>query len=190
VWHKQGVDRDSNRDRGIRPALDKEALDRLALSYVARFATSRGRFEAYLHRKLKERGWDGAEPPDVSAISKRMETLGYIDDSAFAAARARSLAQRGYGPRRLATDLRRAGIGEDLEAATLANCASGEVRAALRFAERRRLGPYAAAAPDPRSRDRALAAFARAGHRFALARGILALAPGTTPDEPALAELR
>lgn len=190
MWHKQGVDRDQNRARTPRPPLDKAALDRLALSYVGRFATSRGRFETYLMRKLKERGWSGAAPPDVSAIGERMTQLGYIDDSAFAAARARSLESRGYGPRRLSTALRQAGIGEAIEAEALAQAVPGETRAALRFAERRRIGPFALVAPDIKSRERALSALIRAGHRFALAKAIVALAPGTIPDEDALAELR
>ena len=38
-------------------------LQDLALSYVARFATTRAKLEAYLVRKLRERGWEGDDPP-------------------------------------------------------------------------------------------------------------------------------
>ena len=63
---------------------------------------------------------------------------------------------------------------------------SEAVAAALRFAERRRLGPVrSGAAPDPREREKALAAMVRAGHGFALARAILELAPGAEIDPDA-----
>ncbi len=47
--------------------------------------------------------------------------------------------------------------------------------AALRFARRKRLGPYAATPPDRRDSDKALAAMIRAGHSFELAKRILSL---------------
>ena len=54
------------------------------------------------------------------------------------------------------------------------------VSAALRFAEKRRLGPFAdRELSDPRERQKALAAMVRAGHRFELARSILNLKPGS-----------
>src|SRR5690606_22662366 len=37
--------------------LDAARLDELALTYVARFATSAAKLERYLKRKLRERGW-------------------------------------------------------------------------------------------------------------------------------------
>ena len=65
------------------------------------------------------------------------------------------------------------------------------VSSALRFAERRRLGPFAAAPPrDPRDREKALAAMIRAGHGFALARAIIELAPGAEIDPDAASRTR
>ena len=57
------------------------------------------------------------------------------------------------------------------------------VSSALRFAERRRLGPFALTPPrDPREREKAPAAMVRAGHSFALAREIIGLPPGSDVD--------
>jgi hypothetical protein len=61
--------------------------------------------------------------------------------------------------------------------------------AALRFAERRRIGPFSAAAGDPRMREKAIAAMVRAGHSFALSRTIAGLAPGAAVDLEELREL-
>ena len=48
--------------------LDRARLDELALAYVARFATSAGKLERYLLRKIRERGWEGDSPADPAAI--------------------------------------------------------------------------------------------------------------------------
>ena len=108
VWHKHGV----NRQRRPRPPLDRRRLEELALRYVGRFATSRKRLADYLERKLKERGWEGEGRAPVGEIVERLAALGYVDDAAFALARARSMGTRGYGSRRLAGALAAAGIAE------------------------------------------------------------------------------
>jgi regulatory protein len=93
--------------------LDRAGLDRLAIAYVGRYATTRAKLAAYLRRKLAERGWEGPGPAPVEAIVERCAELGYVDDRAFAEARAVSLTRRGYGPRRLAAALLGAGIEPD-----------------------------------------------------------------------------
>ena len=181
----------SRRQRRPRPPLDERSLSELALAYVSRFATSRGRLAAYLGRKLRERGWAGAAPADCAAVADRMAELGYVDDASFAEGRARSLGARGYGVRRLGQALHAAAIGEADRRGALAIAEEGAVEAALRFARRRRLGPFAAApSDDPKVRDKAFAAMVRAGHSMGLARAVLALPPGAEIDPEALGEAR
>jgi regulatory protein len=178
------------RRSGPRPRkpLDEESLRALALRYVERFATTRHKLAVYLQRKLRERGWEGAQAPDLTAIAERFAGLGYIDDAAFALAKARSLGQRGYGQRRLGDTLRLAGVDEQDGTAARDLAESEKVTAALRFAERRRLGPFAALeTTDPKARDKAIGAMLRAGHGFGLARAIVALRPGENYDPEELA---
>jgi regulatory protein len=81
-----------------------------------------------------------------------------------------------------------AGIGEE-EGADARSLAQAEaVGAALRFAKRRSIGPYSAKPHDLRERERAIAALVRAGHRFALARAIVAMEPGSDADVDKLSE--
>ena len=160
------------------PPLDQSRLQELALRYVGKYATTRSKLRAYLSRKLRERGWNGEQQPDLEGLAERFAELGYIDDAAYALSKSRSLSIRGYGKRRLAEKLRLAGIededsGEAFEAADAA-----AVEAALRFAERRRIGPFAADPADRLARDKAIAAMVRAGHGFALSRAIARLNPG------------
>ena len=176
--------------RGLRqrPPLDSNRLEELALRYVARFATSRAKLRAYLSRKVRERGWSGATEPDLDALAERICALGYVDDAAYALAKAQALAGRGYGKRRLNQKLQVDGIAEEDAAAALDHADAEAVESALRFARRRRIGPFGAGSSDPRQREKAIAAMIRAGHPFGLARSIAALAPGAEIDVDALRE--
>jgi regulatory protein len=170
------------------PPLNEAQLTELALRYVGRFATSRAKLRTYLQRKLKERGWDGGQEPDLAALADRFAARGYVDDAAFALSKARSLSARGYGKQRLATQLREAGFEEDHRAAASEHADEQAVAAAVRFAQRRRIGPFAPSLPDRAVREKAIAAMVRAGHSFALARAIAILPPGAAVELEGLAE--
>ena len=174
VWHNDGAMTGSRRP--IRP-LDAAALDRLALRYVERFATTRARLTAYLARKIRERGWEGAAV-DPAAVAVRLAKLGYVDDRAFAEARARSMTRRGLGGRRVAGALRAAGVEADDAEAAAPIVEAGAVEAALAFARRRRIGPYGDGDPDRAAREKQFAAMIRGGHDFALVKRIVAMRPG------------
>ena len=165
-----------------RPPLDRQGLEERALAYAGRFATSRAKLAAYLGRKLRERGWAGEGDPPVDEIVARMAALGYVDDRAFAAARAASFGRRGFGARRLGQALRAAGIEEEDAADARETAEAGAWQAALRFAERRRIGPFAVAEVDRAAREKALAAMLRAGHPVALAQRLVRARPGEIPD--------
>ncbi len=165
--------------------LDADTLQRLALNYAGRYATTRAKLRAYLSRKLGERGWKGDGTPPVEALVERMASLGYVDDRAFAEARGAALSRRGYGTRRVADALRMAGIGEDDARDAHAAARSSAWDAALAFARRRRAGPFAAeaVAAGPQ-REKLFAAFVRAGHSFEIARILVESTPGEIPEDP------
>jgi regulatory protein len=186
VWSRNaaGVDSDngqerrgSRRERRARP-LDQAALQELALNYVARFATSRAKLSSYLVRKLRERGWNGSTEPDTAAVVDKVVDLGFINDAAFAGIKAASLTRRGYGKGRVRIALAASGIGVEDGSVALALAEEQQLAAALRFAERRRVGPYAEITADLAARQKALAAMLRAGHPMDLARRIIAAPPG------------
>ena len=166
------------------PPLDAAKLEALALRYVERFATTRGKLTAYLARKVRERGWSG-DPADPAALAERMAQLGYVNDGLFAESRARSLTRRGYGVRRVSQALRAAHVEEVDAAPALEQSADDAWQSALALARRRRFGPYAQKPADDRTRERQIAAMLRAGHSFALARRIVFAAPGAElePDQ-------
>ncbi|WP_298398629.1 RecX family transcriptional regulator [Sphingobium sp.] len=165
------------------PPLDEAALRDMALRHVARFATSRGKLLAYLNRKIRERGWGGEQPADPDGLADRFVALGYIDDAGYAVMKSASLSRRGYGARRIGEALRAAGIAEGDREQADAQTASDAWSAADRFARRKRIGPYAPAPLDPKQREKAIAAFLRAGHAHAIARRWVDAAPGEAMEE-------
>ncbi len=180
LWHKQGAV-NSNPDKKPRPPLDPESLQRLALFYVGRYATTRSKLRGYLERKLRERGWTGPGP-DIVALVERLRELGYVDDGAFASARAASLQRRGYGERRIRQALQAAGIGDEDAGRASDHVRENELMAALRFAERKRIGPFASHEPDRQARQKAFAAMMRAGHPLDVVRQVLNASAEDIPD--------
>ena len=178
-----------SRTRRALSPLDEGKLNELALRYVGRFATTRAKLRDYLARKVRERGWDGAREPDFDAIASQFAERGYIDDAAYALGRSQALARRGYGKRRVLDTLRRAGIEDEDSVAARLHTELEAVDSALRFARKRRLGPFAQAqVSDPKQREKAIAAMIRAGHGYGLARAVVLLAPGDSIDLENLAD--
>ena len=153
--------------------LDAARLDELALTYVARFATTATKLERYLKRKLRERGWEGegdaGREPDLAALVGRYVELGYVDDAAYARARSGSLLRRGYGPRRVREALGEAGIAEAIRDEVRAGPGT-ERRAALAMARKRGFGPYGRETLERERRQKQIAAMLRAGHSLDSAR--------------------
>ncbi|PZT91937.1 MULTISPECIES: regulatory protein RecX [Sphingomonas] len=161
------------------PPLDQPALERAALRYVERYATTRAKLVAYLHRKLRERGREGEI--DVDALADRMAELRYVDDRAFAEARVASMTRRGLGARRVRDALRQAGVGEEKTSEFHDTLEEGAEGAALAFARRKRIGPFATVPVERDRREKQIAAMVRAGHAPALARRIVGL-PASDDD--------
>lgn len=162
-----------------KPPLDAQRLEELALSYVARFATTRAKLEQYLARKLRERGWEPASPPSVSGIAERFEQAGYIDDEAYARSKTGSLLRRGYGMRRVGQALGAAGVDEEVRE-LVAPDENDRRQAALTMARKRRFGPFASEQPDRGSREKQIAAMLRAGHAM---EHVLALLDAATIED-------
>ncbi len=148
--------------RNPRP-LNAQKLRELALAYVARFATTRAKLEAYLVRKVRERGWEDEAQPDIAQLAERFEEAGYIDDEAYARNKAGSLLRRGYGRRRVNQALGHAGVDEAVRDAI--PIGEYDLRtAAMNLARKRRFGPFGQQSPDRAVREKQIAAMLRAGH--------------------------
>jgi regulatory protein len=167
--------------------IDAAQLQDMALGYAARYATTAAKLRRYLQRKLGERIWTPVDPPDIDGLVTRLTNLGYVNDRAYATSKQRDLTARGFGAGRVRGALAAAGVGRDDVAAVLApedGTIADPYAPAIAFARRRRFGPFArdGAASDPAQRNRELAAMARAGHDFAIAKRVLNAADAITAE--------
>lgn len=180
---------DSTPKRRKKRPLTRANLRDMALAYVARFSTTASKLEAYLHRKIRERGLvddDGGDALDqvevVSKIVERIVELRYVDDEAYAKARSGSLLRRGYGGRRVDEALRHAGVDDGVRQEASPGLAQAR-EAALIMARKRRFGPFAPLPIDsegderppidPKTREKQIAAMLRAGHEMDIVRTII-----------------
>ncbi len=166
-----------------RPA-SPEYLERAAQYYLARYASSVSNFKSVLQRKIKRRGLpdgvsDGEAQQWIEALTDRFVAVGLLDDAVYGRGKRDSLRRRGKSGRVIEAELRRKGLAAPLIETLLQEPGEAgvnpDIEAAINFARRKRLGPFARREPaDPRrEQQRALAAFARNGFAYSLARRIL-----------------
>lgn len=157
-----------------------DMLERWALAYLGRYASSAENLRRVLLRRARRHAPAGAAPAPaaaalIAALVERYRRSGLLDDAAYAAARVRSLHRRGESLTKIRARLAAKGI--DSPVATQAvrdlrdELADPDLAAACAFARRRRLGPYRRAAA---ARAHELAAFARAGFDRRVAERVLA----------------
>lgn len=149
--------------------LDPSSLQALAIRYVGRYATTRAKLADYLRRKITERGWTDDSSPPLAAIVERCVDAGYVDDQAFAEAKSRTLARRGYGYRRVESSLRQSGIARNITE-SLRPDADSAFESAKSYARKKRIGMFCSAPVDQLAARRHFAAMIRAGHSVELAR--------------------
>ncbi len=93
-------------------------LYQAALAYSARYATSKENLRRVLWRKLRRAAYrNGEEDPDpalaeaeISAIIKRLEEIGAVNDDTYARAQLRTLQARGTSARAIRAKLAAKGV--------------------------------------------------------------------------------
>jgi regulatory protein len=176
---------ESRKARARKPPrpLTAASLENAAVYYLSRFASSSGNLKRVLMRKVARAARDGEEGQAeagaqmVGALIARYLEKGLLNDSAYAAQAASSLARRGVSRFSIAGKLAQKGVDKELVTETIAALdeegGASELAAACALARRRRLGPYRAPEKRAEFRDKDLASLARAGFRLDLARRVL-----------------
>lgn len=160
-------------------------LENVALWYLARFQASARSLERVLERRVlrsaRHHGTDAGEGRALIAeLIARYRRAGLLDDAAYAQARALALHRRGISARAIRARLAEKGIaGQEIDAAihglggVTGSDASPDLEAAKRTARRRRLGPWRDARQRAARREKDLAALARAGFAYAVAKEVI-----------------
>jgi regulatory protein len=157
------------------PPPDEASLHEAALAYLARYAATEVTLQRVLDRRVDR--WVHAQGQEVDAdqvaearrlvraVVARLAAAGALDDAAFAAARARSLARSGHSRRAVVSYLAAKGVAGETARAALPVEDDAELAAALALAARRRIGPFRKpdAVPDEALRRRERGVLARAG---------------------------
>jgi regulatory protein len=165
----------------VNRTVDRALIERWALAYLGRFASSAENLRRVLLRRVRKRlAEDRAASADAAAIVEALvanyRATGLVDDAAYAAGRARSRLRRGQSLRTIRAGLAAKGVGAEDARAAIAGLGDGDpdLAAAIAFARRRRLGPFRRDGPDlPAGRAKELAAFARAGFARGVAEAVL-----------------
>jgi regulatory protein len=182
------------RAREPRRPLTAAALENAAVHYLSRFASSSGNLRRVLMRKVARAARDGEEG-QAEAGARMVDTLiarylekGLLNDPAYAAQAASSLARRGASRFSIAGKLAQKGVDRELVTETIAaldeDSGASELAAACALVRRRRLGPYRTSDKRADFHAKDLASLARAGFRLDLARRVL-----RAPDIEALDRL-
>jgi regulatory protein len=163
------------------PRLTAASLQRAALAYLERYASSRENLRRVLRRRIDRRCRLRGEDPEpfhplVEEVLERCARAGLLDDARYAEAGIASLRRRGGSIRTIRARLASRGVDRETIAAALAaedvDEQATEEAAAHALARRRRLGPYRAGGRE-RWREKDIAALARAGFSFDLARRVI-----------------
>ena len=168
----------------------KTRLMNKAVDYLGRYATSQHRLREVLGR-FALRKLDKHDPDEIaaaiSATITRCQTLGYLNDYAFAQSQARSHRQQGRSKLGIRQRLRQHRLDDSIIDAALdtadEHVTNGELLSACRFARRRRLGPFDRRQYDDakshqvlvQRQQRQLCSLARAGFTMEISRTVIEL---------------
>jgi len=175
------------------PLPTRDNLDRAALRYLERFDSSAANLRRVLRGHVARAARAHAEL-DVPAAERLVDELleryqasGLINDARYAESLARGLHARGTSRRGVRHKLRARGVSAEAIDAAIASTGrdsdDAELDAARAFVRRRRLGPHRPEHQRAERYQRDLAALARAGFSFDVARRALEVPDGAI-DEP------
>lgn len=164
------------------PRITPAYLENASLHYLERFASSSANLRRVLMRKVDRSlsHWGGERDEAarwVDDLLVKLAGLGYVDDEAYAAMKTRGLHHRGKGMRAIRATLTAKGIGPETAQNALDALVEEEgdpdLAAAIRLAAKRRLGPYRQGTNRAEMRQKDMAALARAGFGFDVARRVI-----------------
>ncbi len=155
--------------------LNVSELEKSALSYIGKYATSIENLRKVLTRRIKRsKNYKEISPEQakqwIELIIKKFVDANLLNDSVFALNRAKNLHRSGASRRKIILALKNKGI-KNLEIDLALNSLDSEYRntdlvAALNYVRRNRLGPYRPNDERKALRKKDLAKLARAGFSY------------------------
>ena len=174
---------DSGKSQNGRPErrtprrITAEYLQRAAMYYLERYAAPAAQLRRVLARKVniscRHHGLETAAfDAMLDDVVARCVSSGLVDDQRFAQARAATLRRKGRSSRAVAASLSAKGVTRHLAVQASGASDEEELAAAHKTARRKRLGPWSRG-DRGLSRQKDLAAMARAGFSMTIARTVI-----------------
>jgi len=159
-------------------------LLRSASRYLERWFAPRAHLRQLMMRRVRRSAAHHGDEldelePILDEVLDHLERLGALNDQAFAEGKAQSLIRKGLPERAIRQKLSQKGVSSELVEQQLTarreSAEDAELDAALRYARRRRLGPWSTSAPSTDRPPRDLARMARAGFPYSVVQRVIAL---------------
>lgn len=173
--------RPGSRKKRRKQRVNPESLERWAVHHLGRYSSTASNLRRVLLRRVgrieREQEENFPEASDwIDATVADLVKRGYLDDRKYARALVSAMRERGNSARKIESQLGAKGVSWAIarEVVDDVSGSGGEMMAALRYAKRRRLGPFRLddeVRKDRRERD--LAALGRSGFSYDIASRII-----------------
>lgn len=164
-------------------------LENAGLYYLERFSASEGQFRRVMARKIDKSCRDHPEQSKedcmgmLESVIVKFRELGYLNDSVYAKSLLYTLQQKGFSRTRILLTLKSKGLSSvTTEPLGESMPDSHDRYAAIRFMQRKRLGPFSSR-PRDNAAQRDLASMARAGFSYDVAQAALSLSVAEAEQE-------
>ncbi len=174
-------EKSSHRPRPPVKKITETYLENSGKFYLERFPASTAQFRRVMTQKINRSCRAHADQDREECLNlletmiSRFQSIGFLDDSAYASGLRYSLTQRGYSASRIAITLHQKGVSPDwLQETSVCEPLNPDHDwlAALRWIKKKRLGAYST---RDGGKKRSLASLARAGFEFDIAQKALSL---------------
>lgn len=171
-----------------RKKITQSYLENSGAYYLERFSASISQFKKVMTRKIELSCRDHPEQNRedcmvfLDTVVKKFENLGYLNDNHYGRHLINSLQNKGVSHTRLLMTLRLKGLPEDIiEQIAPDRDGDKDKKSALRWAKKKRLGPFAIRIRD-NDMNRGLSSLARAGFDFDTAKWVMSLSQQDAND--------
>lgn len=178
----------SRQSDAIKPPkkITKKYLHNAGLSYLQRFPASVGHFKNVMKRKITKSCNFHKEQKEeeclaiLDEVTNNFKSLGLLDDSTYLRGMINSYRRRGLSQTQIIAKLSVKGLQKDDITDAIQSydqdeygkdCENTELKTALIFAQRKKIGPYDFTGKHPY--DKALAILGRAGYSYDIAKKVL-----------------
>ena len=153
-----------------------------ALRYLNRFPATRRKMTRHLFDKAMRHAehFELSETvlnERIAGVIEKLEASGFINDTEFAASKARVMARQGRSIAQIGVKLQEIGFAESDQSHAIKELGTDTTlhdrKAAARFVKRRRFGPYKPEETREDRRDKELASLARQGFSYDVATAVI-----------------